>query len=459
MIALPHLRRCSLLCALLLSLLLPRASAGQISLATAVDLALRSSPRVLLAQSDVVHARAVLEETRDIYIPSLSGGSGLGYSYGFPLGQPTLFNFTAQSLVFSFAQKDYIRAARAGLDSANFALIEARQAVAEDTAITFLELDHDAGRETALRQQRGYVERLVTIVQDRVDAGEDTPIGVTSARLAAAQIRLALLRTEDDTAVDRAHMSHLTGLPVEGLEVAHEDFPAVPMPPDESSSLGASTSPGIDAAYANARARREQAFGDARYLWRPQVVLAAQYSRFSTFNNYQEYYGRRDAAGNQLSFQYNAAAFGVQITIPILDYVHKARARESAAEAVRAEHDADQQRDTFTEGRIRTQRSVAELVARAEITELDQQLAEQQLAVIRLQLQSKDGAATPLTPKDEQNALITERDKYLTLLDARFQMQQAQLNLLRQTGSLESWLKGLGIQPVSSSTNTLRVQP
>ena len=45
-----------------------------------------------------------------------------------------------------------------------------------------------------------------------------------------------------------------------------------------------------------------------------------------------------------------------------------------------------------------------------------------------------------MTPKDEQNQRIAERDKYLNVLDTAFQLQQAEISLLRQTGHLEEWL-------------------
>ncbi len=425
---------------LLAALVVP--AGAQISLTTAVDLALRNSPRVQAAAADVERARAALEESRDVYIPSLSGGSGLGYSYGFPLGQPTLFNFQAQSLAFSYSQKDYIRAARFGLKASNLALMDARQALAEDVVNTYFALDHDASRSSALREQQNVAGKLVTIVQDRLDAGQDTAIGLTTSRLTAAQIHLNLLHAEDDMAVDQMHLAHLTGLPAGGLQTIPESIPGFASTSMSQTAFGTATSPGVQVAYANAQAKREQAFGDARYLWRPQLIFAAQYSRFSTFNNYQEYY---------YHFQYNAAEIGVQITLPILDYTHRAKAREAAAEASRAEHDADQQRDQFTEGRLRTQRSTIELAARAEVADLDQQLARQQLDVIEVQLHSAIANSTPMTPKDEQTARITERDKFLTLLDAQFERRQAQISLLRQAGELESWLKSLANSPGSPS--------
>lgn len=424
-------------------LCVPHAGA-QISLSSAVTLALRSNPRVHVAEDDAAKALAALQQTRDVYIPSVSvGGSGYGKSYGFPLGQPTLFNVQAQSLVFSYSQRDYIRSARAGVQAASFALREARQAIAEDTILTCLALDHDVAREAAIRQQQDYAGRLVHIVQDRLDGGEDTPIDLTSARLNLAQIRLKLLITQDEVAVDRGRLAHLTGLPADHLTVAAGSIPTIPQAPSEASTFTASSSAGVDAAFASAQAKREQAFGDARYLFRPQVSFAAQYTRISTFSNtnYQEYFGRRDVAGNLLPFPSDAIGIGVQVTIPILDYGHRAQARQSAAEASRAEHDAEAQRDLFTEGRLRTEHATIELAAREEVADLDQKLAEQQLEVLAVQLETPSTSATAITPKDEQNSHIQEREKYLNLLDARFQLHQARINLLRQTGELESWFQ------------------
>jgi hypothetical protein len=46
-----------------------------------------------------------------------------------------------------------------------------------------------------------------------------------------------------------------------------------------------------------------------------------------------------------------------------------------------------------------------------------------------------------MTPEDEQNARVSEREKYLGVVDAGYQLHQAEIHLLRQTGELLSWLK------------------
>jgi outer membrane protein TolC len=417
---------------------------AQISFTTAIDLALKNSSRVLMVEADVQKATAALEETRDVYIPTLVGGSGLGYSYGFPVGQPSIFNFTSQSLLFNFSQHDYIRAARYALTAANLALRDARQAVAEDAAITYLALDRDIQRQTALSDQADFSARLVTIVQDRLDAGQDTPIGLTTVRLTAAQIRLSRLRAEDEAETDRAHLARLTGLPAQGLSIVSSSIPQFNAPPADLSSAAFQRSPAVDSAYASARAKRQIAFGDARYEWRPQIYFAAQYNRFTKYNNYDLYYR---------NFQHNNAGIGVQISLPVFDMVHRAKARESAADAVRAEREADNIRDQFLEGRQKTLHANAELSARAEVATLDQQLAQQQLDVMLVQLKAGNGnsSGVQMTPKDEQTARIAEREKFLAVIDASFQVRQAQISLMRQTGDLETWLKSSALlQPAAS---------
>jgi outer membrane protein TolC len=407
---------------------------AQISFTTAVDLALKNSPKVLMAQADVDKAKAGLAEARDIYIPNLSAGSGLGYSYGFPVGQPSIFNFNSQSLLFNYSQRDYLRAARSALDAANLSLKDTRQAVAEDAATTYFALDRDLQRQAALSEQAAYAAHLVAIVQDRLDAGQDTAIGLTTARLSSAQIHLSELRADDEAASDQAHLARLVGLPAQGLTVASSSIPTFTQSPTDTAGSPLPNSPAVEAAYATARAKRETAFGDARYLWRPQIYFAAQYNRFTKYNNYDLYYK---------NFQHNNAGIGVQIQLPIIDMLHRAKARESAADAAHAEHEADLARDQFLEGRQKAQHSTAELSARAEIASLDQQLAQQQLDALLVQLTSGSGnAAGPqMTPKDEATSRIAEREKFLSVLDAKFQMQQAQINLLRQTGDLEPWIK------------------
>jgi outer membrane protein TolC len=441
------------------ALLLAAAPArAQISFTAAVDLALSSSPRVKMAQADVDKARAAIAETRDVYIPTVTAESGAGgYAYGFPLDTPTVFRFTSQALVFSYSQKDYIRAAEDGLRASNLALKDAREQVAQDAVSTYFQLDRAQQERAAMAQEEDYAGRLAAIVKTRLDAGEDTPMEYTKARRTAVQIHLQMLQLDDAIATYEDHLGRITGLAGVRIATVPSSIPSVGQQPGAPAPGKLPDTPAVQAAFATAQQKLQQAFGDARYTWRPQVSFGAEYSRFSTFNNqYVVYYPTIK------NLEENAVGFGLQITIPMFDAGHKAKARESMADAIHAQQEAQFARDQELEGRIKLQHSTAELAAREELASLDRDMAQEQLDVILVQLKATPSSSAPITPKDEQNARIQERQRFIDLVDATFQLRDAQLSLLRQTGQLEAWLKSAaaveGAPPTSDDLIPPKIQ-
>src|SRR5271154_2872316 len=85
-------------------LLLASQARAQVSLATVVDLAVRNSAPVRVALAEVQRATAGLQESKDAYLPSFVLGSAVGYTYGFPVGQPSVYNINSNSLLYSFSQ-------------------------------------------------------------------------------------------------------------------------------------------------------------------------------------------------------------------------------------------------------------------------------------------------------------------------------------------------------------------
>jgi outer membrane protein TolC len=415
---------------------------AQISLTTAVDLALRSNPRVLGAQDDVNRARAQLSQAHDAYIPVVSIGAGIGQAYGYLPSPPTLATATAGSIVFNLSQFDYIRSAKAGVNAAELALQDAKEAVAEDTALAFIALDNDQQREQVVRQQTGFASALVAIVQERVDAGQDTQIDLTQARLTAAQLRLSELKEQDNIEVDRDHLARLIGLPSASLQTAGS-FPAVTVPSDAASNPAPNgyANSAVASAFANWEAKQQQARGEARSGFWPQINFVAQYNRYATFTN--SFATLEKFSNNGAHIGADEAALGVQVTIPFFDKGRGARSRGAAAEASRALHDAQNVQIEVLDSQTRLRHSISELQVQADIATLQQQLAQQQLDVLHVQLQSGNGNPNgpQMSPKDEQTARIAERDKYLAVLDATFQLRQTEIQLLRQGGGLESWLK------------------
>lgn len=411
---------------------------AQVSLATAVDLALSHSPKVRIAAADLDKAKAALAQTHDVYIPNATAGGGYGDSWGFSANPPTLFTFTAQALVYNAQQHSNIRSAGFGVRSAELALEDARQGVAEDVAEAYLALQHDQRRELALVQQDGLAERLVEIVGDRIEAGQDNGMELTRAKLTAAQIHLAELKAQDDAAVDVDHLALLLGIAASRSLTADQPIPAFPTLTLEADMRQKSA--GVRSAFANADAKFQTATGDSHYRFRPQIEFFAQYNRYATFT---KSFQKLQEFNPSVHIGANQEAIGVQIQLPLYDRGRRDKAIEEAAEARRSQAEAENAEFLAEDGSSKLRHSLEVLRARTEVARLDQQLAEQQLEALTAQLNAGSGSAggAQLSPKDEQTSRIAEREKYLSLIDAEYQLQQSEIQLLRQTGQLEAWLK------------------
>jgi outer membrane protein TolC len=426
-------RACQFVLLGIVTVLVSGGARAQVSFYTAVDLALRNSTQVRISAADVRHAEAAVMESVDAYKPSFSVGSSLGYSYGFPVGQPSIYSVSANSLAFSFTQPSYIRAARAALLAAQLQLKDTRQQVILDTALDYIELTRVNQQMTALDQETGFVQRLVEIETDRVDAGLDSKVELTQARLIGAQIALRRLHLVDQADIVRLRLAHLTGLSPGDIVSEPQTIPTTPETPAPAQIEDNSN---VKAAYASAKSKLYTAVGDARQNNRPIFAFGGEYNRYAKFNNYNEYY---------LRFQHNNFNVGIQITMPLFDATRKAKAKGASAEAAQASAQADQLRDQTGEQVLQLQKNVAELTAQETVAELQNELAQDQLDTIttRLHLGSgTPGGVAPL-PKDEQAARIRERGNFVDMLETRFQLTQARLSLLRALGKIEDWAKAV----------------
>ena len=416
----------------------PAFLSAQVSLATMVDLAQRNSSTVKLAQSDVDKAAAALAQTHDAYIPNFVIGSQIGYSHGFPTGQPSVFSAAMQSLVLSYSQRQYTKAARVGLDAANLSLKDATEQVALDTSTAYIELDAVNSELTAARQQVAFATNLVRIEQQRADAGVDSDLDLLQARLKAAQITLQTRHLETRAATLTNQLAVLTGLPPATILPDHASIPEIPA---VTADQAPRTLPGIDSANALARSKQFQARGDDLAWRRPQIGFGAVYNYDSNeLNSYSTYYN---------NFTPNNISFGLQISFPFFDFAVRAKAKVSAAEALRAKVEAEQAQHQNDIQIATLSGSLRELDAQAEVASLKQQIASAQLKSVLAQLELGNGTgagpgSTPQTsPKTEQLARIDERQDYVDAEDAGMDLSKARLNLLRALGHMEDWLNEL----------------
>jgi outer membrane protein TolC len=400
-----------------------------------------------VAAAEQARARAGYLETRNMFLPQLVVGSGVAKTYGFPLSiegsAPAVLSINYQSYLFNPAQRDFIKSARQEWLSAAAGTQDQRAATLLEAAISYMQLDVVTSRVRLLNQQQDEANRLVSVVSDRVQAGVDSQMELTRAKLAAAQVRLRLADTEGAADVLRERLGQLTGLPAASIETVNESIPNVPDLSQQPEIVGVavSSSPAIKAAEQEAVAKQLRARGEHK-LMLPAVDLVGQYGLFSRYNNYDLYFNR---------FQRNNATLGIAIRFPFLNFPQQARAEAADAEAVKAKRQTDITKRQVTTDTLKLARSVKQLAAAEQVAQLDYQLSQAQMEAIQARIQTAaPGAPTapgqapapPPGPRDLQLARIQLNEKYSTYLDTSFELEKARLQLLRAAGKLEDWALG-----------------
>ncbi|MGC2617014.1 MAG: TolC family protein [Terracidiphilus sp.] len=420
---------------------IPAHAHAQVSLATVVDLAQRNSTGVRAAQADVSKASAVFSETRDAVFPSVNMITGVPVfpEVGFTGSPPSIWSVTVQSLVFGVPQKHYIDAAAMSVRAGTARLNETREQVALDASTAYIELDVVNQELDAVHQQEKFSARLVDIEQQRAEAGVDPLSDLLQAKLAAAEVKLKRMHLEGRAAVLEKQLAVLTGLPEGSIRIDHASIPEIPQVHGE---IAAHEIAGVHASDLLARSKSLQAKADKEINYLPQLTFVAQYNRNTTILNNVNHYFANPLPTNNFSS-------GIEIQVPIFNMGQRAKARESGADALRAQVEYEQAQKQNELEIMDLNGNIRELDTQAEIANLKQQIADEQLKTVLTQLElgngtgSGPGSSPQTSPKAEQQAQIDERQKTEDALDAGFELAKARLNLLRALGHMDDWLHEL----------------
>jgi outer membrane protein TolC len=419
----------------------PALLSAQVSLATLVDMAAKNSAPVRTAQADLDKARAALAQSHDAFIPTIAFGSGLPAfpSIGFTGNLPTIWDANVSSLVFSMPQIRYIRAAKLGVEAAVANLKDAHEQVALDTSTAYIELDTVNQELAVVQQQESFANRLVEIEQKRAEAGVDPLSDLLQAKLTAAQLKLKRLHLETRIATLAQQLSALTAMPVASIITDHASIPAIPaIRATEARPLS-----GIQSANFLALSKQYVAMGEKDHSrMYPEIGFGVQYNRSTTLlNEINKFYAQPLPPNNFSS--------GFSIRVPLFDWGARDKAKQSAAEALRAKVEAEQAEKQNDAQIANLNGTLRELDAQAEVAGLKKQISDEQLKTVQTQLElgngggSGPGAPAQLTPKAEQQVHIDERQNYQESLDADLNLSRARLGLLRALGHMQDWLNEL----------------
>jgi outer membrane protein len=170
------------------------------------------------------------------------------------------------------------------------------------------------------------------------------------------------------------------------------------------------------------RAKEFRLKGEKRGYF-PTLELVSVYSVLAKFNNYDKFFR---------TFQRNNFNAGIQVQVPIFSARTKAAVGLAEVNLAAAKASlSNKKSDVSAEVRQKT-RSVREKDAAKEVARLELQLAQQDVAVFQSQY-----AEGKLNLREVERARLSENERWMAYLDANFQRQRAQLELLRAAGQLD----------------------
>ena len=410
--------------------------AEPVPLKRVVEMALSHSTTGAAADAMAQRALAAYRSARNQYLPSLAVGSGLGATWGYPLSlegsAPSIVNTTAQSALINPALRDFIREARSEWEATTVQSKDERDQIIQDAVLSYTELSRWEGLQAQLGEQYAAALKMEQLVNERVQEGVDSPLARNQARLDTARVYLHITQAQGAIDVLRNRLSQLTGLPAASIETIPNSIPPLPEVKQEENLPGKALafSPSVQVASLRSDALAFRARGEHRSML-PTIDFAAQYALLATFNNYQQFFQPH-------SFQTNNASLGVVIRFPFFNPSQRARAQAADADALRAQHDVQIAKNQVSEQTLKLQRSVQQLAAAQDVSELEYQIAKSNLEAVQIRVDS--GTATLHA---ENDARTQAGERYTELQSANLELERARITLLRVTGDLAAWV-GVG---------------
>jgi len=403
-----------------------------LTLKHALELALQNSKDIRIAriQASVADHAAMISKAD--FLPNLYVGSGAGYTYGIPETPggraPSVFNVTYTEQVFNLPLRGAAKEQQEQAKAQKILLEEARNSVIAGTATGYLELVKVRHSLELLRKESDSADKILGVTQERASEGFELPMEVTRSQLTKAQVTQKLLQLEGREDELATYLRDQLGLaPEQQIDLSADDLPGAAE--QEGASLIAmamENNTDIRLAQSDVRAKEYRYKGEkGGYL--PTMELVSVYSLLAKFNNYDQFFR---------TFQRNNYNAGVQVQMPIFSARTKASVGLADVNLQVAKATLENKKNQVNADVRKKTRRLREMDAAKEVTRLQLQLAQQNVSA--LQSQFEEGK---INLRDVERARLEENDRWMAYLDATFQRQQAQVELLRTAGQLDKVLE------------------
>jgi outer membrane protein TolC len=414
-------------------ILVATASAEPVSFRRAIESALKHSGTMAIAFADQTKTRQTYLAAKDAYIPAITFGSGIGYSFGIPLAvigsAPSVFNFTTQQSIFDPYLRANINAAKVDWKASDLDMLDKKNAVIMETALVYSSLDNLNAKLKILRDAQTAAKRAEFISSERLKEGIDSELDLKKSKLASARIQLRLIEAESQSDVLRDQLSKLTGIPAASIETVTESVPSTPDIPQDPDlpSQAADNSPSVRLAFEKAKVADLKAQAEHKMLL-PAFDFGSQYAYLSTFNNYDQVYK---------TFTKNNYTFGLNIRFPFINFAQRATAQAADADALKAKKTAENVKNEAETEALKQQRALRQLAAARDVAKLEWEVSQAGIDATHAKIESGHASA-----RDEETARLDANDRYAAYLDSSLDLLKAEIQMLRTTGKIQEWALG-----------------
>ena len=399
-----------------------------LTLKSAVGLALQNSKEIQVAKIQASLADRAAKITKAEFMPNLYAGSGAGYTYGIPETPggraPSIFNVSYTEQIFNEPLRGQAKETQEQAKARKIVLEDAKDSVIARTAMAYLELGKVRHSLELLRKEQESAEKILQVTQERQGEGYELPIEVTKAQLTKAQVVQRILQLEGREDELEVFLRYQLGLSeAQSIEVTPEELPGeAEQAGDNLVAMAITSNAGLQLAESDVRAKEFRLKGEKRgYL--PTLELVSVYSLLANFNNYSQFFR---------TFQRNNFNAGIDMHVPIFSAHTKAAVGLAQINLDAARVNLNNKRTELSADVRQKTRRVRERDAAREVARLELQLAQQNVAVEQAQF-----AEGKLNLREVEKARLEENEKWMAYLDANFQKQQAQLELLKTAGQLD----------------------
>jgi outer membrane protein len=404
-----------------------------LTLRQALDLAMAQNPDVLLARLDAQKAREQVIVTRDPFRPKVFAGSGAAWSTGFPSSidgnAPSIVQVKTQMAIFNRPQSYLTAEANEEVRGAGVDVARRQEEAVYRVASVYLDAEQASRSLEAARRQVDSLKRVQQLMAQRVAEGRELAIESKKANLAVLRASQHADGLAEDLMTAESNLAGVLGFGADDLArpAPGERAPLV-VPASEEASIEKALegSNELKRLQSNIQAKMLE-IKSYRAERLPKVNLVAQYSLFAKYN-YQDYFTK---------FQRNNAQVGASIEIPLIV------GRTSSAESAQSEADIAKLRIEITRTRTRitsdlriAYQNLRRSEAARDVARADLDLTREELTIDLAQM---DEGRLPLATVEALRA--TENEKWLAYYEAQHAAEVARLNVLRQTGTLETALR------------------